>query len=235
MKVRNGTLKTAGRMVFGALLCIGVYFVSRHFAGTLQYFQALSAVAVLQLVLAVSLIIVAASVYGAIWAWMVGRFAGSSGIGIPDMRVFAYSWLGRYIPGTLPYHAARIVMAERHGRGNRMVATSIGYESLLQVSSLALVGLVAMLLAVRYDTGDTSTYLFVSLPLATLPLLLQPRVMCPLFNKVLAFMGREPLSPEFFLRARENFGVVASYCLWACFQRPRFLLCYPSLGSGRRC
>jgi hypothetical protein len=99
--------------------------------------------------------------------------------------------LARYVPGSVLYLLARLLLSERFGVPRRVTLASIIYEQALSVAAAAAV----------------STWFFIDHPdlqgqplrwavLAIVPIaltLLHPRIFGPLVNRIFAAFGREPL------------------------------------------
>ena len=168
---------------------------------------------------------------GLIWSRLVvGLDSGRASIG-NLLCSFLLVWPARYIPGTLPYHAARVLMAERMGTTRLVVGASIAYETLLAVGSAGLVGLV-MLLA--YGLGDASAATFVVLasPLIILPVALQPGVILFMTRRLARVPGFGAISREHLLPMRRACLVVGAYGLMHCLNGVGFYLALQVLGAG---
>jgi hypothetical protein len=99
--------------------------------------------------------------------------------------------LARYVPGSVLYLLARLLLSERFGVPRRVTLASIIYEQALSVAAAA----------------GVATWFFISHPdlqgqplrwavLLIIPLaltLLHPRIFGPLVNRLFALFGREPL------------------------------------------
>lgn len=99
--------------------------------------------------------------------------------------------LARYVPGSVLYVLARLLLSERFGVPRRVTLASIIYEQALSVAAAA----------------GVATWFFISHPdlqgqpwrwavLAIVPIalaVLHPRVFGPLVNRIFAAFGREPL------------------------------------------
>jgi uncharacterized membrane protein YbhN (UPF0104 family) len=127
------------------------------------------------------------------------------------LRFFVLTWPARYIPGTLPYHASRVLLAQRFGVARAMVATSIAYEAVLQAAAAGLVGLVFTLAALGVSRSLGSVYFLLVLPIALLPLLLRPAVLLSTANLLLSLAGREAISRDAILGLRATFIVLLAY------------------------
>ena len=106
-------------------------------------------------------------------------------------RTFAQPLLIRYIPGTVLFVLARILLSERAGVQRRVATAAIAYESAASIS--AALTIASWFLIVHPDLADYWTRW---LPLAIVPLLLvllSPPVFGPVSTRLLSLLGREPL------------------------------------------
>jgi hypothetical protein len=99
--------------------------------------------------------------------------------------------LVRYVPGSVLFVLARLVLAERNGVPRRLTLASIVYEQALSAASATAVASYFII-----DHPDLQGHpwrwgILVVVPLAIL--VLHPRVFGPLLNRVLGAFGREPL------------------------------------------
>lgn len=113
-------------------------------------------------------------------------------IGVVQAQVaWGQPLLARYVPGSVLYILARLLLSERFGVPRRVTLASIIYEQALSVAAAA----------------GVSTWFFISHPdlqgqplrwavLAIVPIaltVLHPRIFGPLVNRIFAAFGREPL------------------------------------------
>ncbi|GGL28974.1 flippase-like domain-containing protein [Phycicoccus endophyticus] len=137
---------------------------------------------------------------GAIATGMLFRYLGAlvwrsvlKGLGadhMPPVRVlaeiYAKTWLARYIPGTAPWIAGKVLLAAEQGISRSRLAVSSVVEAAAKIVASGVVSLV--LLALDPRIGEISTALRWLVVLGALVLLL---VMTPpVFNRLLAVMFR---------------------------------------------
>jgi glycosyltransferase 2 family protein len=104
---------------------------------------------------------------------------------------FGQPLLARYVPGSVLYVLARVLLSEREGVPRRLTVASIVYE---QALSMAAAMAVASYFLIDHPDlqGDAWRWgVLIVVPAAIL--LLHPRVFGPLANRVLAAFGRDPL------------------------------------------
>jgi uncharacterized membrane protein YbhN (UPF0104 family) len=111
----------------------------------------------------------------------------------------------------MPYHAARVMMAERFGSTKRIVTASIAYEAVLQLGGAALVGVVCVTVALGISASASSIYVAGLLPMVALPVILQPRFLTPIANGALGLARRQPLTGDVLLGGRETLVAFAGY------------------------
>jgi hypothetical protein len=200
----------AAYVFIAALAAAAAFFVSRNLAGALAKLGHVTAADLALLAPAGALLVAGAVIYGGVWAALVRRLGGAHSWH-SCLMAFSRCWLSRYVPGTLPYHAARVLAAERLGATKRVALASIAYETILQVSSASLVAVLFILGAIGEELGNWTLYSAGALPLLTLPLLLRPQVLEPMANWALQRAGRLPIDRELFLPARDSLRLFAIY------------------------
>jgi len=147
----------------------------------------------------------------AVWG-LILRFLGSPVTPTEAQRIWAQPLLVRYVPGTVLFVLARILMAERAGVSRRVSTAGIVYE---QAASIAGALTIATWFLIGHPDleGQPARWL----PLVLLPLIvtmLHPRIFGPVANFALVALGREPL-PRL-MRFRAVLAVYLSYVLiWA--------------------
>jgi glycosyltransferase 2 family protein len=99
--------------------------------------------------------------------------------------------LARYVPGSVLYVLARIVLSERAGVPRRLTLASIVYEQAL--SAAAATGIASYFIITHPDLQGHAWRWAVLLVVPLAIVLLHPRVFGPLANRVLHAFGREPL------------------------------------------
>ena len=204
--------RVAGRVILvaGALLA-GAFVLLRLDSG-LSYQGRINADNIGLLLGAVLLTAVSVIGCAVVWARLLGGLAGEIEQ-TPAVRAFVYTWLGRYVPGTVPYHAARIMLADSLGTSKRLLTASIAYESILTVGSGALVGVVGLMFGLGLHFGHSWLYVAAGAPLALLPLALHPRVLVPVTDRLLRIVRRPGLSSEALLDGQRTTLLFLAYSL----------------------
>lgn len=127
---------------------------------------------------------------GVAWGLILSRMGSPVRAG-QAQRTFAQPLLIRYVPGTVLFVLARILLAERAGVPRRVATAAIVYEQAISVS--ASLSVAAWFLIVH---PDLSEYWTKWLPLAIVPVLLvllSPPVFGPVSARLLSLLGRDPL------------------------------------------
>ena len=127
---------------------------------------------------------------GTAWRLILSRMDSPIGMG-QAQRTFAQPLLIRYIPGTVLFVLARILLTERAGVQRRVATAAIAYESATSIA--AALTIASWFLIAHPDLADYWTRW---LPLAIVPLfllLLSPPVFGPVSTWLLNLLGREPL------------------------------------------
>ena len=127
-----------------------------------------------------------ASVWG-----LILRLLGSPVTPAEAQRIWAQPLLVRYIPGSVLFVLARVLLAEKVGVSRRVSTAGIVYEQAAAVSA-------ALSIATWFviDHPDTQDLWIRWLPILIIPLMvafLHPRIFGPVTAKVLTALGRQPL------------------------------------------
>ncbi|MEX1255183.1 MAG: lysylphosphatidylglycerol synthase domain-containing protein [Dehalococcoidia bacterium] len=114
--------------------------------------------------------------YALLWRTLVCRLDRFYPRRIDSLAVFFASWLGRYVPTSLPYLAGKVVMGMRLGHSKSALAASVLYENLLMIAVSALWSCVALPLALS-DSQRPATLIAIGLGGAATLALLSPPVL----------------------------------------------------------
>jgi len=223
------------RPAFYALLA-GLFLTCAFFVwrSSMRSANALSETTAADLILLVSAyfcVLAAVLAGGLIWSQLLTALDGGKSSWAKLLRSFLLVWPARYIPGTMPYHAARVLMAEQMGTTRLAVGASIAYETLLAVGAA---GLIALIVLLPHGLGDASavTLMMLASPLLILPVALQPGVIL-LVTRRLAFVpGLAAISREHLLPTRKSFLVVMAYGGMHCLNGLGFYIVLEALGGG---
>lgn len=147
----------------------------------------------------------------AVWG-LILRFLGSPVGAAETQKIWAQPLLVRYIPGTVLFILARVLMAEKAGVQRRVTSAGFIYE---QATSIA--GALTIATWFLIDHPDLQSQPARWLPLLILPaivLLLHPRIFGPVSRRLLGALGRESL-PQL-MSFRNVVAVYLSYvAIWA--------------------
>ena len=126
----------------------------------------------------------------AVWG-LILRLLDSPVTPAEAQRIWAQPLLVRYIPGSVLFVLARVLLAEKAGVSRRVSTAGIVYEQATAIS--AALSIATWFLIAHPDTQDLW---FRWLPILIIPVMvtvLHPRVFGPLTARLLVALGREPL------------------------------------------
>ena len=207
---RSSRVRRAMRIALVAIaLFVLTAFVGLRLNAGRRYSNLASGYNLEQLALGAFAMFICVLALGWLWCRLVEALTGHRING--GLRAFVYTWLGRYVPGTLPYHAARLMLADRLGTTKRAVAASIGYESILIIGSAAFVGVTGVLVGFGAHASDGFLYLLAGLLLCCLPVGLHPRILVPVTNRFLRLARHQPLASDSLLSPRQTALMFGGY------------------------
>ena len=214
----------------GACLIVATaFFVVLNISGAVELLTAQVARRPELLLPCLALMCAAVVWYGLSWL-LILRQLGVKGPGSSSLlRFFLLTWPARYIPGTVPYHATRVLMAERIGATRNTVLASIAYELILSVGSAAAIGLVGVTIGLGIGDSMGSLYVVGLLPLLMLPLFLHPAIFFSVTNRLLALARRQRFQAGQVLTARQIMVAFASYCVVHVLNGVAFYYCIVGL------
>jgi MFS family permease len=141
-------------------------------------------------------------------AWgLILRLLGSPVSAAEAQTTWAQPLLVRYIPGSVLFVLARVLLAEKAGVSRRVSTAGIVYEQAAAIS--AALTIATWFLIAHPDTQDLW---FRWLPLLIVPLMvafLHPRIFGPLSSRLLHALGRDPLPSTIRFR-----GVLTIYSVY---------------------
>jgi uncharacterized membrane protein YbhN (UPF0104 family) len=151
---------------------------------------------------AVGLMALAVLVFAGTWSAMLTSLSKKDEGWMRFTGVFLITWPSRYVPGTLPYHAARVLLTSRMNVPKGNAVGAIGYEAILQIGAAVFVGTLCLVLAAGDSLSAGVPYL-VLLGMGACPLLLLRRTVFHVAaNRILRFARRQPLAPDAMLGDR---------------------------------
>jgi len=126
--------------------------------------------------------------------------------------VYAKSWMGRYIPGTVTWIAGKVYMASSHGISKSRLAVSSLLEGGMQIIAVMVVSMLLLGLDPRLNVIPREYKLLMLLCAACLLLILTPAI----FNRILrlAFMVVKKQKPHDELLINEK-AVLRAFILYA--------------------
>jgi len=210
-------------LVVGLIACAGVFTWSRLDNG-LDYRHVVTRDDLLLLGAATALLSSTVLIYGLVSCRLLDWLLPAAQTPPGRLNLFVYTWPLRYIPGTMPYHVGRILLAERLGATRPVMVAVLIYENILQLGSAGIVGLTSLLIGVGLDTRMILPYVLVGLLIAGIPIAVQPRVLLPVASAILRLMRREPLLPNSVLSSERTLSACVAYGLAHCLQGLAFCL-----------
>jgi hypothetical protein len=107
---------------------------------------------------------------------------------------FAYAWMGRYVPGTVPFFAGRVVLGGRCGYRTRPLVLTTAVQNVLEVLVATVVG-ASLLIASQGVTERGGLFVLLAIAPSAALLALHPAVLMRIAGASLRLLGRDPL-PE---------------------------------------
>lgn len=141
--------------------------------------------------------------YAFVWREIAGRMDGRRPAVVDSVSVFCASWLGRYVPSSLPYLAAKFMMGVRLGHSRAAMGASLVYENLLLVSVALISSSVILPAALLGNAGHPLAYLGAAAAGVSAIALLSPPVVQRGVNAALRLAHRPPLPQQPLLRFRD--------------------------------
>jgi glycosyltransferase 2 family protein len=126
----------------------------------------------------------------ALWG-LILRFLDSPVTPAEAQRIWAQPLLVRYIPGSVLFVLARVLLAEKVGVSRRVSTVGLVYEQAASIS--AALSIATWFLIAHPDTQELWIRWLPILIIPVMVTLLHPRVFGPLTTRVLTSLGREPL------------------------------------------
>lgn len=205
-KRRSSRLLLQGGLTF-AIFGLLVYTVASQWSGIRQQGIEFNLVWLLPAVPLIALFFVGSAL---VWG-LILRLLGSP-VGLADgQRIWAQPLLIRYIPGTVLFVFARILMAERAGVSRRVSVAGLVYEQAATICGALTVA--SWFLIAHPDLQGNPIRWLPLLVLPVIALLLHPRVFGPLAIRALTALGRDPL-PRL-MRFRDVMAVYLAYvAIW---------------------
>jgi glycosyltransferase 2 family protein len=217
------------RSAIAALVLLGAIFLFARLNESIDP-ESLIQQNLLLLLPATLLISIAVLGWGLNWHFLL-RGLGAQASPNKSLSLFLLTWLGRYVPGTIPYHAARVLAAESLGTDKAKVGASIAYETPLLLASGLLIGSLGLLVSLGLHSS-TMLYLLAAAVVASLVVVLQPRVLVPLANYLLRVVRRPQISADALLSGRQIGVSLIGYAVAHVVNGLAFVLVLAALPGG---
>ena len=221
------------RLVAVGMLLATIFFTSRKLDEASSQVDNLARLDLATVCVALLLMTSAVVVFGFAWTFILLRLSNREEFAYSRLiRFFLFTWPARYVPGTVPYHASRVFIGERLGYAKVALAASVGYEAILQVSSATLLGVVALVIGYGGVVVAGGWYVVALFPFLAVPLLLQPKVLVPVSNRVLALVRRPPLPLDSVLTTADTLRAVGVLVVAHCCNGLAFWLIVNGIADG---
>jgi hypothetical protein len=142
------------------------------------------------LVPGIALMLVFYTLSAAVWG-LILRLLHSPVSAAEAQRIWAQPLLVRYIPGSVLFILARVLLAEKVGVSRRVATAGIVYEQAAAIC--AALSIATWFLIAHPDTQDLWIRWLPLLIIPVMVVLLSPRVFGPVSARILVALGREPL------------------------------------------
>ena len=165
-----------------------------------------------------------------VWGDLLGYFAGPARPAYRQLvKVFLYSWLGRYIPGKVAYLVGRFYLGRSAGAPTSALVGSIAYENVLIL--LTAMMLSALLLVPSLAVESESFWAYLALPAVAIAgvAVLYPPVLRRLLHLAMRITGRDLPDGDWILPPRRIARTVALSTVVFCCSGLGFYLLVASL------
>jgi len=213
MRVRSTRLRTA--LILATALLMLAFVAWKLHAGLAAVDRQTMLAHAPAIAAAMALFAAGTLLLGAAWVVVVRGVARGRGAAPTElMTAFAFAWLGRYIPGSVPFFAGKVYLGRQLGHETRPLVIATGVENVIEILVAAVVG--CSLIAASTTAPGSAALLGVAAlaPLAAL-VALHPSVFRRITNRALRVMRRDPIPQQSFPPMR---NIVAAAALVAANQ-----------------
>jgi uncharacterized membrane protein YbhN (UPF0104 family) len=146
------------------------------------------------------------------WYWLLVRVSGQPVPWLEAIRIFAYSWLGRYVPGRVWSSVGKVYVGGRLGLSVEELTLASVLEQVFSNLAHVLLALFFLFFLFSGEIGNPLILISIGLSLAGAGLLvLQPTILRRLVNLILRRLGRRSLDTVHFPGNRESIFFVLGY------------------------
>ena len=115
-------------------------------------------------------------------------------------RIFASTWLGRYIPGKIWTAAGKVYLGNKQGFDLRRLSISVFFELTLSITAQAAVALILIFLFLDSSLfGSQNSVLLVVLAVALVMVGVHPAIFSRVVNYAMNWMGKKPIDTKGFI------------------------------------
>lgn len=123
------------------------------------------------------------------------------------LKIFIYSWFGRYIPGKIWMFIGRIYLGNKEGISKKTLTISIFLEIILSVTAAFIWALI--LLSIAFGSQLYHLYFLPLLIMIGGLIFIQPKIFYPLCNFTLRKIKKTEIPPENFLSYRNILQIIS--------------------------
>ena len=149
-----------------------------------------------------------------LWYRLIARVSHQHVPFFGAMRIFAYTWLGRYLPGRIWSSVGKVFVGSRFGLSAEQLTLASLLEQILSNMAHAVLALFFLLFLLSERVDSPAVLISMSvLVLGAGLLVLQPTVLGRIVNTLLKRLGCSPLEPDRFPSRTEIFAFALGYSL----------------------
>ena len=194
LRPRTSTIIAAARpvIVFGAIVAtfsfLGWTLVSNWSDLSSEEIDVQPAILVLSILPGIAAVVV----IGLTWAYLVRYLEGGDSASAQSLlKIFLYSWVGRYVPGKVAYVAGRFLLGRSLHISSASLAGSMAYEGVLLLVAGAALASVTLVPTLAIESESVLPYLALPALAAGGVIVLHPRVLGWALRFGLRVAGRE--------------------------------------------
>ena len=214
LRARTSTIIAVARpvIVFGAIVAtfsfLGWAFVSNWNDLSSEKIDVQPAILVLSILPGIAAVVV----IGLTWAGLVRYLESDDSVSAQSLlKIFLYSWVGRYVPGKVAYVAGRFLLGRSVRISSTSLAGSMAYESVLLLVAGAALASVTLVPTLAIQSESFLPYLALPALAVGGAIVLHPRVLGWVLSFGLRTAGREPIEFKGLLPPRQIARVTGLY------------------------
>ncbi|MCH8064347.1 MAG: flippase-like domain-containing protein [Chloroflexi bacterium] len=214
LRARTSTIIAVARpvIVFGAIVAtfsfLGWTLVSNWNDLSSEEIDVQPALLVLSILPGIAAVVV----MGLTWAGLIRYLEGRDTASAQSLlKIFLYSWVGRYVPGKVAYVAGRFLLGRSIRISSASLAGSMAYEGVLQLMAGAALASVTLVPTLAIESESFLPYLALPALAVGGAIVLHPRVLGWVLRFGLRVAGRESVEFKRLLPPRQIAKVTGMY------------------------